>query len=396
MIRSGVVLSCLVSCVWSGEPEPLSETESAVTSPQGTSYQGTSYQGTSYQGTSYQGTSYQGTSYQGGSYGGTAAQYVSVTNTELSFWKLGAGLWPWEQHFPDRICNWNVTRTVRLSCRGVNLATTASPLAGLSIPSTFVRSDGSTFTGTVKVDTGIGAVHHDSDAAMFAPNGAIAASCPSAACTNPNGCRKNCDLWLYNLHLYDTSGASLLFCPAGESAMALAGTWDATGAFSSSTTRFTFACTSGTIAKCTRWGYRPFDTGTKLGTTTSLAPYHQACIRAATADYCANGHSFTKDHTLVDVSDGGFIGNPPVFDGFISRTLWTDPTATAYAWESDWDTLGAITMDRMRYQELSGTPSYGSIGDPGVGCPGRFDFPSAPGPNPIDYPQHPSTRISPP
>ena len=37
--------------------------------------------------------------------------------------------------------------------------------------------------------------------------------------------------------------------------------------------------------------------------TVAMADYHQACIRAATADYCANGTSFTKDGTLIDIYD---------------------------------------------------------------------------------------------
>src|SRR5688572_28006344 len=51
------------------------------------------------------------------------------------------------------------------------------------------------------------------------------------------------------------------------------GTWDASGTYVQSTTQFMFACTSGVVAKCLRWGYKPW----KTHSGTSLAPYLQAC-----------------------------------------------------------------------------------------------------------------------
>ena len=50
-----------------------------------------------------------------------------------------------------------------------------------------------------------------------------------------------------------------------------------------------------------------------------MADYHQACIRAAAADYCANGTSFTKDGTLIDIYD--YQPHQSYAAGFVPRTL---------------------------------------------------------------------------
>ncbi|HXI56173.1 MAG TPA: ADYC domain-containing protein, partial [Polyangia bacterium] len=84
--------------------------------------------------------------------------------------------------------------------------------------------------------------------------------------------------------------------------------------------KFTFACTaSGVAAKCARnWGYKPWKTVTEpvwngsafVDQSYSLAPFYDACVIAARADYCQDGQSFTKNGTLVDLFD--------TLDGFTS------------------------------------------------------------------------------
>ena len=110
---------------------------------------------------------------------------------------------------------------------------------------------------------------------------------------------------------------------------------DPTGAWSPD--GYTFSCPSGVIAKCVRtWGYRPWASLTsETGEQVSLRLLHQACVRAARADYCGNGISYTRDGTVIDVADRyGFnlIENAPGFrpeaefgaDGAVSvqRTRW--------------------------------------------------------------------------
>lgn len=402
MNRLALVLPLLVACV--AQEDDLGEVESAGTSYQGTSYQGTSYQGTSYQGTSYQGTSYQGTSYQGTSYQGamygSATVEGKVTKTTIETWRqLKTGYW--EQRLPDRICTWNKLRTTK-TCSLVDLLTTPSPLAGVTFQASFYdQKAGTTRQGTLRIGSGtadIGAVRPDNSVAMHPLNGAGVPGLPlpqsEFGCTHPDGCRVNSDLWLYRVELVDTN-TTIQFCNANERAFALAGTWDLTGARSTlkKSTQFTFACTNGTIAKCTRWGYRPFGVATKTGanaTTVALADYHQGCIRAAAADYCANGTSFTKDGTLIDIYD--YQPHQEYASGFVPRTRSlfyqaADPP-TAFAWESMFDKLGGAELDFLRYQDL---------GQLSTACPGKFSLGTAPQPGDYHIPasRGPTTYVAP-
>ena len=338
--------------------------------------------GTSLQGTSLQGTSLQGTSLQGATYGNTTLSSAAVNGTTLSTWTFLPN-WTWQQRLPNQVCTWNFARTAT-TCLFVNLATSPSPLAGTRFPATFVAPDGTTTTAYVQIGTGtteIGAVSHDTTTAMFkVGNGSPVAhvlATQSGDCTNPRDCRKNDDLWLYEVHLIDpVTGKVLGFCSNNAPAYALAGSWDATGTFSSSdTSAFTFACTTGTIAKCTKWGYRPWASpAVKSDGTThyDTAQYHQACIRAARADYCANGNSWTKNGTLVDIYD--YVPNQA---GYIERTqnVLHDEglmPATSLMWESEFDQSGALDVDFYRYSELAGTSGYPALSDPDGGCPDRF------------------------
>jgi hypothetical protein len=89
---------------------------------------------------------------------------------------------------------------------------------------------------------------------------------------------------------------------------------------------FAFACTgSGVAAKCARnWGYKPWKTVTEnvwnpttgfTSTQVPLAPFYNACLVAARANYCQDGNSYTQNGTLVDLFD--------TLDGFTS----INPTA---------------------------------------------------------------------
>ncbi len=375
----------------------LSEVEAASTpvTGQGTFYQGTFYQGTFYQGTFYQGTFYQGTFYQGATYGG-AALSDSLTlsgSSALVAWTRVNKL-TWAQRFPNRICYWNAERTVRSSCTTVDLGSSPSPLAGIEIPATFDGPKGP-FTANILIGSSssqVGAVAADTTAAASLLGGHTnSSSCPvvpfnafdttGARCDNPNGCRVNCDIWLYDLKLRDPNNNNALipFCPNGEPATVVPGVYSSTGQKTSIASKFTFACTNGTIAKCTRWGYRPTGSARKYCNQNEFCPadtalypladYHQACVRAATADYCANGYSFTKAGTLVDIYDY----SPRKYSyGFVPRTrdgLVSSSQATAVVWETSFDKQGAAQIDHLRYQELEGTSAFNTIDQQ---CPGLF------------------------
>jgi hypothetical protein len=121
-------------------------------------------------------------------------------------------------------------------------------------------------------------------------------------------------------------------------AVAVRGVWDASGARQDVPGRFTFACENGAIAKCIRWGYRPWAShGGK-----PLTELHQACTRMARADYCGDGRSHTHENTTIDYYDAL---------GLSARTtkvsaLW-DPARGSFeaAWGPDGATCLAHTRD---------------------------------------------------
>src|SRR5688500_16349430 len=84
-----------------------------------------------------------------------------------------------------------------------------------------------------------------------------------------------------------------------RTAIPLAGSWDAQGAWSPADGAITFACTSGAIGKCVRFGYKPW----KTLNGRSLHEHHLACVRMVRADYCGDGRSHTKDGMWIDVYD---------------------------------------------------------------------------------------------
>jgi hypothetical protein len=144
------------------------------------------------------------------------------------------------------------------------------------------------------------------------------------------------EILLYELSVEDpATGAWEDYCEpdaaGGIGAIPLAGTWNDRGAKSDSTTLFTFACTSGVLAKCARWGYKPWKTVNGV----HLAPHHQACTRMARADYCGTGQPFTTDGTLIDVYDGVIVQ---------SKT-----PGTGMLYESSWTTDGAYCLSKGRW-----------------------------------------------
>lgn len=384
--------SILVAGCMADEPQ-MTGVSQAGTTFQGTTFQGTTFQGTTFQGTTFQGTTFQGITFDGAMYGSSAFVDGSIAGTALVAWRHRTD-GTWEQRFPNKMCFWNALRTSWVSpCITFNLATSPSPLAGSTWPAQFVKADGTVITGTLQIgSTGqVGVVKSDSSYAMHRLDGSLGATgtttTSSTYCDNPAGCRKNSDLWLYDLHLIDSDGAVLPFCPSGEWAMPLAGTWDDTGEHEPDDSRFTFACTNGTIAKCVRWGYRPWAKAIKHNGSaiqrnesvpTPMADYHQSCVRAAAADYCGIGHSFTTNGTLIDIYDFSIDGAGT--EGFIPSTssvqrLLGKPAPNALVWESTFDPDGGLYLDFIRHEELSTTGSYGSLLEQ---CPNRFTPPTAP------------------
>ena len=137
-------------------------------------------------------------------------------------------------------------------------------------------------------------------------------------------------------------------------ALAVQGVWDENGARQDKPGKFTFACENGAIAKCVDWGYKPW--AKKDGR--SLADLHQACTRMVRADYCGNGHSHTREDTVIDLYDGLQI---------LKRTTeasagW-EPARASF--EAAWAPEGAWCLARTRY----GTAVETAL----AACPDRFE-----------------------
>jgi hypothetical protein len=136
-------------------------------------------------------------------------------------------------------------------------------------------------------------------------------------------------------------------------ALVVGGVWDASGAHQDAAGQITFACENGAIAKCIRWGYKPW--ASVAGR--SLDALHQACTRMARADYCGNGRSHTHENTAIDMYDRL---------GVLSRTTessaeWDVARASfEAAWAPDGATCLARTRDGRALEPLLQE------------CPGRF------------------------
>lgn len=146
--------------------------------------------------------------------------------------------------------------------------------------------------------------------------------------------------FLYTLEQnVDGSGAWQPACSADadgrHAAIPLAAIWDAHGNRVESTSQFTFGCTTGVVAKCYRWGYRPWVTG--FGDLTTM---HQICTRVARADYCGNGVSHTRDGTLINVWDNLPSPGPIRVKG---------PTPLGMLFEAGWSTRGAVCLSHTRW-----------------------------------------------
>jgi hypothetical protein len=194
-----------------------------------------SLNGTSLNGTSLNGTSLNGTSLNGTSLNGTSLNGTSLSGTSI-------------------IAN----------------STTGTPISGTA-------AVGSTWNGT-------------------ASNGAAVKLRIDSVL---QGTAPNADLWFYGVSFASTSTTWAPLCGLDASsvpikAVTVAGVWDTTGTYKTSSTSFTFACRTKTVAKCVELGYKTFK-----GYANQLA----SCVRLLRADYCGTGVSNTVDGTLLNLYD---------------------------------------------------------------------------------------------
>lgn len=137
------------------------------------------------------------------------------------------------------------------------------------------------------------------------------------------------ETYLYTVFYLDTSDSKWKnLCEPDAynvaKAIPLAGSWDETGAYIESSKLITFGCTSGAIAKCVRFGYKPW----KNLNGKSLRDFHQACTRMVRADYCGNGKSHTQEGTWIDVYDVLGIQKQTTNSGMVFEAAWGPNGAT--------------------------------------------------------------------
>ncbi len=147
------------------------------------------------------------------------------------------------------------------------------------------------------------------------------------------------EVYLYSVNYQDPNNSQWhnLCQPDADNlakAMLLSGEWDRTGTHIDNN-KVTVACTSGVLAKCVRWGYKPWQTVVGV----SLRDYHQTCTRMARADYCGNGISHTKDGTAIDLYDRLGIQQPESQE---DREM---------IFEAAWGVDGSVLLARTRYPE---------------------------------------------
>jgi hypothetical protein len=115
-------------------------------------------------------------------------------------------------------------------------------------------------------------------------------------------------------------------------AIPLSGQWDTRGNHIENE-RITFGCTNSALAKCVRWGYKPW----KTVQGQSLRDYHQACTRMVLADYCGTGVAHTQEGTEIDIYDR--LG------------IQKQTNNSGMEFEAAWNPDGAVAISRTRFPE---------------------------------------------
>jgi ADYC domain len=98
--------------------------------------------------------------------------------------------------------------------------------------------------------------------------------------------------------------------------------------------RLEFACSAGALAKCVRFGYRPWADGPG---GKSLASQHAACVRMVRGDYGGTGEAWTSDGMSIDIYDAQDIQAPDM--------------APDQAFEAGWSPEGAVCVHHVRVKE---------------------------------------------
>jgi hypothetical protein len=228
------------------------------------------------------------------------------------------------------------------SLDGLSLST-GGPLSNARISKGELVADhpnGSTIGGSAL--TGARLIAHGVDAAGAARTVEYRIASVTAETTNYDPTRTG-NTFLYNIEQWvDDTGSWQPACDADSDgrrvAIPVAATFDSHGDRHDSSTMFTFGCTTGVIAKCYRWGYRPWLTGYGGANFSDL---HWACTRAARADYCGDGTPHTQNGTAINLWDRLPAPGPIQKHGLLA------PLGMLF--EAGWNTSGAVCLSHARW-----------------------------------------------
>jgi hypothetical protein len=153
------------------------------------------------------------------------------------------------------------------------------------------------------------------------------------------------ETYLYTVYYLDKNNKRKNLCePDAQNvakAIPLTGSWNEAGAHIESEKMVTLSCTSGVLAKCVRFGYKPWQN--KLGK--NLRDFHQACTRMLRADYCGKGKSHTRNGTPVDVYDVLGIEEKTSNSGMVFEAAWGPEGATCINHPRWFETLSEISSE---------------------------------------------------
>lgn len=153
--------------------------------------------------------------------------------------------------------------------------------------------------------------------------------------------------WVYHLELQMEDGRWINGCEDPDDvAFPIPGYWSRTDYRyvpkpRTESREFSFACVRRDVAKCLRQGYSAYASDGR-----DKKILFEACTRMMRADYCGDGHSFTRDGSEVRLYDKGS-------KGAVLAKIKADQLDGKLRFEAKWDaTKGAVCVAQPRYPEL--------------------------------------------
>jgi hypothetical protein len=145
--------------------------------------------------------------------------------------------------------------------------------------------------------------------------------------------------WAHELSVRQPGGNWQPLCPPHSDgthyAVVLPGRQLADGSLADDPAAYAISCTTGALAKCLRFGYRPwhdqFASSPKAATARAT---FNACVRMVRADYGGRGEATTENGHLIDVYDDQGIQRA---DRLADQTF-----------EAGWDEYGAVCVHHPR------------------------------------------------